>query len=101
MLAYTMPLAYTIAEDAKASTSKATGTAGAAAAAEEPVQPTFLAFAGSGKRLDGKTAPPSQPVPVPLPGTSAGVFEDLRGQRLLVCRCRCGVVVYVGMWVCG
>jgi len=54
-------------EDAKASTSKA-GAAAPGAAEEQPAQPTFLAFAGSGRRLDGKAATPSQPVPVPKPG---------------------------------
>ncbi len=32
----------------------------------EPEGPTFLAFAGSGKRLDGKTAAPAAPVTVRL-----------------------------------
>ena len=43
-------------------------TAPAPEADPEPAQPTFLAFAGTAKRLDGKPAVnPIQPVPVPLP----------------------------------
>eukprot|EP00983_Pelagomonas_calceolata_P092656 1157693-Pelagomonas_calceolata.AAC.2 len=63
---------YLPTEDAKASTSKA-GAAAPGAAEEQPAQPTFLAFAGSGRRLDGKAATPSQPVPVPKPGAPPGV----------------------------
>lgn len=42
-----------------------------AAAAQPPQdeQPKFLAFSGSGRRLDGKAAAPSIPVAIPLPGS--------------------------------
>lgn len=47
------------------------GGAAAAAAAEpaEPEEPKFLAFAGSGRRLDGKAVSEARPVAVPLPGS--------------------------------
>lgn len=38
-------------------------------AANEPSGPTFLAFSGSGMRLDGKSVSNSQPVAIPMPGT--------------------------------
>jgi ubiquitin fusion degradation protein 1 len=50
----------------------AAGQPDAAAAAAEPEEPKFLAFAGSGRRLDGKAASESRPVAVPLPGSSSG-----------------------------
>ena len=40
--------------------------AGPSTSAAEPAVPTFLAFAGSGKRLDGKSAAPAAPVPIRL-----------------------------------
>ena len=40
--------------------------AGLSTSAAEPEGPTFLAFAGSGQRLDGKSAAPAAPVPVRL-----------------------------------
>ena len=46
-----------------------------APAAAEPEEPKFLAFAGSGRRLDGKAASESRPVAVPLPGSSSGYKE--------------------------
>ena len=58
-LAWAQPLGPASAEEAGPSTSAA-----------EPEGPTFLAFAGSGKRLDGKTAAPAAPVPVRL-----GMYE--------------------------
>jgi ubiquitin fusion degradation protein 1 len=41
---------------------------GAAAEPEAPAVPTFLAFAGAGRRLDGKAAGESRPVAIPIPG---------------------------------
>ena len=40
--------------------------AGPSTSAAEPEVPTFLAFAGSGRRLDGRAAAPAAPVPVRL-----------------------------------
>ena len=37
-----------------------------AAAPEEPEEPKFLAFAGTGRRLDGRAASESQPVAIPV-----------------------------------
>ncbi|KAG7670190.1 hypothetical protein Ndes2526A_g06523 [Nannochloris sp. 'desiccata'] len=50
-----------------ATDSKSTGGGPEVAAAAEavPEEPTFLAFAGTGRRLDGKTASESQPVAIP------------------------------------
>ncbi|KAI3436309.1 hypothetical protein D9Q98_002362 [Chlorella vulgaris] len=45
----------------------AAAAGGAAAQAEQPQEPRFLAFAGSGRRLDGKAVSESRPVSVPLP----------------------------------
>lgn len=53
----------------------AAGPSTSAAASQEPEEPKFLAFAGSGRRLDGKTPKhEAQPVAVPL--------NQYRGQRL-------------------
>ena len=46
----------------------AAGSAAAEPAAQEPEEPKFLAFAGTGRRLDGKAAGPSNPVAIPVPG---------------------------------
>ena len=46
------------------------GGEGAAAAADQG--PTFLAFAGSGRRLDGKPASESRPVAIPVAGLRQG-----------------------------
>lgn len=44
-------------------------TSAAAAQQEEAdQQPKFLAFAGAGRRLDGKAVSASNPVPIPMPG---------------------------------
>ena len=53
--------------------------AGPSTSAAEPDEPTFLAFAGSGKRLDGKSAAPAAPVAIRL-----GTYEarDWRSRRL-------------------
>ncbi|EFJ52646.1 hypothetical protein VOLCADRAFT_102621 [Volvox carteri f. nagariensis] len=55
------PSAAPVAADGKAG-----GTATGPAPAPEPEEPKFLAFAGTGRRLDGKAAGPTNPVPVPL-----------------------------------
>ncbi|EFN53275.1 hypothetical protein CHLNCDRAFT_136896 [Chlorella variabilis] len=47
----------------------AAGAAPAADEAAEPEQPKFLAFAGSGRRLDGKAVSESRPIAIPLPGS--------------------------------
>eukprot|EP00873_Tetraselmis_striata_P022693 jgi/Tetstr1/442957/TSEL_031019.t1 len=54
-----------------APTGKGAAEAGAAEA-EAPVEPDFLAFAGSGRRLDGKSAGPSAPVPLARVGSGTG-----------------------------
>lgn len=51
-----------------------TPTGASAADAEEqdaaPVEPAFLAFAGQARRLDGRPASESRPVPIPAPSSS-------------------------------
>ncbi|KXZ51901.1 hypothetical protein GPECTOR_11g334 [Gonium pectorale] len=42
----------------------------------EPEEPKFLAFAGTGRRLDGKAGGPSNPVPVPLRGPSSNALAS-------------------------
>lgn len=54
----------------------AAGAAAAEPAPAEPEEPKFLAFAGTGRRLDGKPASESRPIAIPLgatgrPGASA------------------------------
>lgn len=46
-------------------------TGQAAGTPAEPEQPTFLAFAGKGNRLDGRPTSAAAPVPVPLAGRPA------------------------------
>ena len=48
----------------------AAGAAAAEPAAAEPEEPKFLAFAGTGRRLDGKPVSESRPIAIPLAGTS-------------------------------
>jgi ubiquitin fusion degradation protein 1 len=56
--------------------------AGAAAAAEpEPEEPKFLAFAGSGQRLDGKPVSESRPIAIPL--SAAGQLGGGSSSRAL------------------
>lgn len=48
----------------------AAGAAAAEPAPAEPEEPKFLAFAGTGRRLDGKAVSESRPIAIPLAGTS-------------------------------
>lgn len=52
-----------------AAAGKAKGGEAGGDAAAEVLEPTFLAFSGSGMRLDGKPMSNSQPVAIPMPGT--------------------------------
>ncbi|PRW59790.1 ubiquitin fusion degradation 1-like protein isoform X1 [Chlorella sorokiniana] len=47
----------------------AAGAAAAEPAPAEPEEPKFLAFAGTGRRLDGKAVSESRPIAIPLAGT--------------------------------
>jgi ubiquitin fusion degradation protein 1 len=67
----TLPRAGGAAADGKAGS--AVPSKGASPSPPEPEEPQFLAFAGTARRLDGKAAGPSVPVPVPLrPGGAPG-----------------------------
>jgi ubiquitin fusion degradation protein 1 len=61
------PSGSSVAAAAAAAKRKGEETEGDAAA--EASGPTFLAFSGSGMRLDGKPISSSQPVAIPMPGT--------------------------------
>ncbi|PNH08702.1 Ubiquitin fusion degradation protein 1 [Tetrabaena socialis] len=60
------PAAAVASTSAEAKGGPAAAAATGATPEPEAEDPTFLAFAGTGRRLDGKAAGPSNPVPVPL-----------------------------------